>query len=92
MLEPLFIDVVRFQIVVNLFREKNDFTTLKEKLGISDGNLSFHLKKLEKAEIIHTEKAFSGKKVKTFVELTDSGRKKLFEHLYELENITKDIK
>lgn len=92
MLEPLFIDVMRFQIVVNLFREKNDFTTLKEKLWISDWNLSFHLKKLEKAEIIHIEKLFVWGKVKTFVELTDSGRKKLFEHLYELENITKDIK
>jgi bacterial regulatory protein, arsR family len=49
MLEPLFTDIFRFRIAVALFRNELNYTTLKNELSATDGNISFHLKKLEKA-------------------------------------------
>lgn len=92
MLEPLFTDVIRFKIVVILFRNDSDFSSIKNDIWASDWNLSFHLKKLEKEWIIETEKVFENKKMKTLIRLTDEWRKKLFNHLYELENIVKEAK
>jgi len=41
-----------------------DFNSLKELLGVTDGNLASHLKSLEKEEYIHIHKEFIGKKPK----------------------------
>jgi DNA-binding MarR family transcriptional regulator len=52
-----------------------DFTTLKTRLQLTDGNLSVHIKKLEEAGYVATEKAFVGKKPQTSVRITPAGRK-----------------
>ena len=83
MIEPLFTDVFRFRIAVALFRNE---------LSATDGNISFHLKKLEKAWIISISKVLDWKKASTIISLTEDWRKRLFEHLYELESIVKEIK
>lgn len=51
-----------------------DFGVLKAKLGVTDGNLSVHLKKLEDARYVTIAKQFVGKKPLTTVTLTDHGR------------------
>ena len=92
MLEPLFTDVFRFRIAVALFRNELNYTTLKNELSATDGNISFHLKKLEKSWIISISKVLDWKKASTIISLTEDWRKRLFEHLYELESIVKEIK
>lgn len=92
MIEPLFTDIIRFKIVVFLFKNDSDFWILKNKLETSDWNLSFHLKKLEKEWIVEIKKIFENKKTKTLLILTETWRKKLFQHLYELEKIVKEMK
>ena len=51
-----------------------DFTTLKHRLQVTDGNLSVHLRKLEEAGYVGVEKAFVGRKPQTTVKLTEAGR------------------
>ena len=51
-----------------------DFSTLKERLQASDGNLSVHLRKLEQAGYVAIRKTFQGRKPLTEVTLTAKGR------------------
>ncbi len=50
------------------------FAFLRRVTGLSDGNISGHLTKLEGAGYVTIEKTFQGRRPKTFVGLTDEGR------------------
>ncbi|MGB0522955.1 MAG: winged helix-turn-helix domain-containing protein [Flammeovirgaceae bacterium] len=64
-----------------------DFNTLKDNLGVTDGNLASHLSTLEKNEYIEVQKQFVGKKPKTTYRATINGRKAFKEHLDALEKL-----
>lgn len=66
-----------------------DFSTLKETIGVTDGNLASHIKFLEKTKYIRYEKTFVNKKPKTNYSATDLGRKAFQKHLKALEDILK---
>ena len=57
------------------------FTTLRDLLGITDGNLKSHASKLEDAGYIQRTKSFEGRTRKTEYELTRTGRKELESYL-----------
>jgi DNA-binding MarR family transcriptional regulator len=64
-----------------------DFTYLQKNLGISDGNLSTHLRKLETENYIRSEKVVVNRKPKTWFEITADGRlalERLFRQLEEM--------
>ena len=44
------------------------------RTGLTDGNLSSHMSKLEAAGYVAVEKAFVGKKPRTLLKLTEKGR------------------
>jgi DNA-binding MarR family transcriptional regulator len=69
-----------------------DFTSLKEYLDVTDGNLATHLKKLEKEEFIGVEKSFIDNKPNTSYYMTEEGKKAFNEHLKVLEQIIKSQK
>lgn len=69
-----------------------DFTSLKEYLDVTDGNLATHLKKLEKEKFIKMEKSFVDRKPNTKYFMTEKGRKKFHDHLAVLEQIIKSQK
>lgn len=50
------------------------FADLKAQVGATDGNLSTHLRKLEDAGYVRLEKAFVGRRPRTTIQLTSSGR------------------
>lgn len=54
--------------------ESADFVFLKNMTGLTWGNLSSHLTRLEDAGYVETEKGFRGKKPHTMIHLTDTGR------------------
>lgn len=54
--------------------EEADFTFLAQQLGLTVGNLSFHLAKLEDAGLVRIDKAFQGKIPRTTAALTPQGR------------------
>ena len=66
-----------------------DFTYLRDLLEVTDGNLGAHLRKLEEAGYIATDKTFIERKPRTFISATPEGRRVLQEHVEALEAILK---
>ena len=64
-----------------------DFNYLKDRLKLTDGNLSSHLSLLEKEKYIKIKKKFVKKKPKTLCQMTDKGRQAFEEYLGNLEKI-----
>lgn len=69
-----------------------DFTSLKEFLDVTDGNLATHIKKLEKEGFIGVEKSFIDRKPNTKYYMTAEGKKAFDEHLKVMEEIIKSQK
>jgi DNA-binding transcriptional ArsR family regulator len=55
--------------------ESADFLYLQRETGLTKGNLSFHLAKLEEAGYVSIEKTYKGKIPLTLVRLTPGGLK-----------------
>lgn len=70
-----------------MVNEYADFTTLKELLGVTDGNLASHAKALESENYITIEKQFIGKKPNTRYIATKEGRKAFHDHIDALEKL-----
>lgn len=51
-----------------------DFIFLSRQTGLTGGNLSSHMSKLETAGYVDVEKSFHGKRPRTVFRLTDDGR------------------
>lgn len=69
-----------------------DFSSLKEFLKVTDGNLASHLKALEKEQFIGVEKAFVNRKPNTTYFMTEEGKNAFDDHLKILENLIKSQK
>jgi DNA-binding MarR family transcriptional regulator len=54
--------------------ESADYTFIKGQTGLTWGNLSSHLTKLEEAGYVEIEKTFKGRKPSTMLRLTAGGR------------------
>jgi DNA-binding MarR family transcriptional regulator len=63
------------------------FTELREQLGMTDGNLSVHLQKLEEKGYVAIAKSFVGRKPQTTCRLTAIGRRAFSKYLDQLEAI-----
>lgn len=67
-----------------------DFLFLLRITGLSKGNLSSHLLKLEDAGLVQIDKGFIGKKPCTFVRITETGRAAVERHWRQLERLRHD--
>lgn len=67
--EPARFNIMAYLSVVH----SADFTFLQTQTGLSWGNLSTHITKLETAGYVVIEKEFVGKKPHTMLHLTDKG-------------------
>ena len=74
---------------VLMVNESADFSTLKELLNLSDGNLASHIKALEEVSYIIVNKQFINRKPNTTYSASREGRKAFNAHLKELENLIK---
>ncbi len=65
----------RLLLLIYLFSvEKADFTFLRLQTGMTQGNLSSHLNKLEAAGYIHTEKRFKNRRPLTLISISQPGK------------------
>jgi DNA-binding MarR family transcriptional regulator len=65
----------RLSIVLQLYVvDAMDATFLVNRTGLTWGNLSTHLSKLEESGYVEVEKEFRGKKPCTMIRLTEKGR------------------
>ena len=69
-----------------------DFTTLKQWLELTDGNLANHTRALEELGYIACEKRFVGRKPNTTFRATLRGREAFREHLAALEQFVQEQK
>jgi DNA-binding MarR family transcriptional regulator len=92
-LDKAFENRVRLQIMsILVVNDRYDFNSLKDLLGVTDGNLASHLKGLEKEEYILVNKSFLGRKPNTNYEATDKGKQAFKAHLDALEQLIKHQK
>jgi DNA-binding transcriptional ArsR family regulator len=64
-----------------------DFLFLQRATGLTKGNLSSHLAKLDDAGLVSIEKRFVGRKPNTRVALTDDGRERIARHWEQLDRL-----
>jgi DNA-binding MarR family transcriptional regulator len=70
--------------------KRADFVFLQRLTGLSVGNLSSHLARLEEKGLVHTEKQFIDKRPNTLLEITDTGRRAVEDHWRQLELLRKN--
>ncbi|MCP4425551.1 MAG: transcriptional regulator [Chloroflexi bacterium] len=71
--------------------ESADFVFLMRLTGLTWGNLSTHLAKLEEAGYVAIEKGYKGKKPNTTIYLTDSGRAAFRAYKNNLQAVLNDL-
>ena len=87
-LDPLLHERGRLAIVSVLAAvEGLTFTELRDQLGMTDGNLSVHLQKLEDKGYVAIDKQFVGRRPQTTCRLTPAGRRAFERYLSQLESI-----
>lgn len=84
---------VRLAIVSALAGARSlSFNDLKDLLGITDGNLSVHARRLEEAGFITCEKSFVDRVPRTEYQITAEGRQALDEYLSHMESLIKRVR
>jgi DNA-binding MarR family transcriptional regulator len=93
-LDPIVHQPVRLRISASLASlgvgESMEFTFLRDLLELTDGNLGAHIRKLEEVEYVEVVKTFVDRKPKTFIALSDKGRRAFHEHVKALTTILDD--
>lgn len=68
------------------------FTELRDSLGMTDGNITSHIRTLQQAGYIAVTKSFQEKRPLTTCSLTPTGRKAFEDYINLLEQIVKQTK
>ncbi|MDX2268380.1 MAG: transcriptional regulator [Bryobacter sp.] len=85
-IDQLIHERVRLGIISALSAEPSlTFGELKDLLGVTDGNLSMHARKLEEAGYVECRKSFADRKPQTEYLLTSAGRKALEKYVQHME-------
>lgn len=66
------------------------FSDLKQLCSLTDGNLSRHLRVLEKGKLVEIVKGHDRNRPQTVCRVTLSGRKRYLEYLSTLEQVVRD--
>ncbi|MCJ7682407.1 MAG: transcriptional regulator [Candidatus Aminicenantes bacterium] len=76
----------RLAVLAQLYvLESADFLFLMNRIGLTQGNLSSHITRLETEGLITVKKGFVGKRPHTLVGLTDRGRKAFADYILDMK-------
>jgi DNA-binding MarR family transcriptional regulator len=79
---------VRLGVLTALFMDGPlDFTTIKKRLGVTDGVLGMHLEKLESVGYVTANRALVGRRPKTTYTITTAGRRAFTGYLAEMRRL-----
>lgn len=82
----------RFMIMAHLYVvESADFLFLMRQTGLTGGNLSSHLSKLEAVGYVAIDKEFLGKKPHTVLCITDEGRVAFREYRQNMKQVLDEL-
>ena len=70
--------------------QETDFLFLRRLTGLSAGNLSVHLSKLEGAELVKTEKKIVAKRTHTHISITEKGNEAINNYWRRIELLRND--
>ena len=91
-IDHLIHEPARYLIMAYLFVvESADFLFLQRQTGLTWGNLSSHLSKLEAAGYVAIMKEFVDKKPHTMLQLTDGGRKAFTQYRENMKRALEDL-
>jgi len=91
-IDKLVHEPARLLILAHLFVvDSADFLFLTRQTGLTPGNLSSHLSKLEEAGYLEIEKEFVGKRPHTILSLTNIGRSAFTRYREELEQVLSSL-
>ena len=71
--------------------ESADFLFLMRQTGLTFGNLSSHLSKLEAAGYVSVKKEFLGKKPHTMLRLTEKGRLAFRKYVQSMKQLLEEV-
>ena len=87
-LDELVHQPVRFSLMAALARaDELEFRFLRETLGVSDSVLSRQVSTLEEAGYVLVRKGYVGKRPRTWLSLTETGRRTFADHVRTLQEI-----
>jgi DNA-binding MarR family transcriptional regulator len=90
-LDRLIHEPARLAIMTALAACKSaDYVFLQRLTGLTTGNLTSHIAKLEEGGLIQLEKRFVDKRPNTQVQITAKGRTAIERHWKQLEDLRKD--
>ena len=91
-IDRLIHEPARFQVMALLYViESADFTFIMNQLGLTWGNLSAHITKLEEGGYVAVEKGFKGKRPQTMLSLTKEGRKAFQDYRQTMKQMLDEI-
>ena len=79
--EPARVSIMTLLSVI----EEADFIFVMNRTGLTQGNLSSHLARLEKAGLVNIEKTFKGKRPHTLLRLSKKGEKELTAYMTSMK-------
>jgi DNA-binding MarR family transcriptional regulator len=85
--EPARLSVMALLYVI----DSADFTFLMNQTGLTWGNLSAHLSKLEEAGYLEVEKSFKGRRPNTTLRLTPKGRQAFARYARKMKQFFQDL-
>ena len=90
--DKLIHEPARLNIMTHLYViESADFLFMMRQTGLTFGNLSAHMSKLENAGYIEIIKEFVGKKPHTMLKLTEKGRQAFEEYRKKMKQFFDDM-
>jgi DNA-binding MarR family transcriptional regulator len=82
----------RLSVLVYLYFTQNaTFTVLQKKLGLTSGNLSSHLRKLEEMGLIRISKRFVDLKPTTIAVLTKDGAERVRNQMIRMRELVSKV-
>ena len=92
-LDRLIHEPARLSILTALATVENaDFVALQRLTGLTAGNLSSHLSKLEEAALIREDKSFVNRRPNTQVAITPRGRSAIDYHWKQLDSLRRNAR
>ncbi len=82
----------RLSILTSLMTHPDglSFADLKGLCGLTDGNMSRHIKVLQDAGLVAVEKGYQGNRPHTFCQITSDGQSQFLEYVAVLQSVVKD--
>jgi DNA-binding MarR family transcriptional regulator len=87
-IDKLIHEPARLMLLAQLYVvEGADFLFLMRQTGLTQGNVSGHLNKLEDAKYVEIEKGYVGKRPHTMISLTKKGRKAFQKYVQSMQQV-----